>query len=144
MTTRRKPSAALTKIMTSLDEDTLRRTRDRMLLAGYIADVLQVKGLSQRKFAEMLGKSESEISELLSGNRNFGLDTLSDISDCLKVDLLQLSVIPTKFISGKDVEVKHSKTRKPKVYDMNEMKTVHVSKLAWQSYTSSKYCSLAL
>jgi len=144
MTTRRKPSATLTKIMKSLDEETIRRTRDRMLVAGKIADILQAKNLSQRKFATMLGKSESEISELLSGNRNFGLDTLSDISECLKVDFLQLSFIPTTRVSKGDAEIKVSKTRKPKVYDTNDVKTVPVTRCGWQSYASISCPLLAL
>ena len=48
MTTRRKPSASLTKIMNNIDEDKLRRTRDRMLVANKIADTLKTKG-SPRK-----------------------------------------------------------------------------------------------
>ena len=35
----------------------------------------------------MLGKSESEVSEWLSGERNFTINTLSDISFCLGMDL---------------------------------------------------------
>lgn len=144
MTTRRKPSAALTKVMKSLDEETIRRTRYRMLVASKIADILQAKDLSQRKFADMLGKSESEISELLSGNRNFGIDTLSDISECLKIDLLQLSIIPTTRVSKGAAEIKISKTRKPKVYDMNDVKTIPVTRVGWQSYASINCFSLAL
>lgn len=137
MTTKRKASTALTRILATLDEDTIRRTRDRMLIASKIADILKAKNISQRKFAEMLGKSESEVSELLSGNRNFGLDTLSDISNCLKIDLLQIStILPTTRISKESVEIKVPKTRKPTIYDMNDVKTVSISKW-WQRYPSS-------
>ena len=64
MTTRRRPSANLTRIMKTIDEDELRRTRDRMLVACKIADTLKAKNITQKRFAEMIGKSESEISEL--------------------------------------------------------------------------------
>lgn len=86
-TNRRKPSATLTKIMSSITEEDRRRTRDRMLIAVKIADALEAKKLSQKAFAELMSKSESEISEWLSGNRNFTVDTLSDISDCLGIRL---------------------------------------------------------
>lgn len=76
MTTRRKPSASLTRIINNIDEDKLRRTRDRMLVANKIADALNAKGISQKKFSEMTGRSESEVSEWLSGDRNFTIDTL--------------------------------------------------------------------
>jgi len=79
MTTNRKPSASLTKIIRNLDEDKLRRTRDRMLIATKIADTLKAKGITQREFSRMIRKSESEISEWLSGDRNFTIDTLSDV-----------------------------------------------------------------
>lgn len=144
MTTRRKPSATLTKIMASLDEDTLRRTRDRMLIAGKIADTLKAKGISQRKFAAMLGKSESEISELLSGNRNFGMDTLSDISNCLKIDFLQISSIPTTRVSKTATEVKVTKSRRPKIYDIADIQMFPAAARGWQTYQSSECLSLAL
>ena len=84
---RRKPSASLTKIMSSITEEDRRRTRDRMLIAVKIADALEAKNLSQKAFGELMGKSESEISEWLSGNSDFTVDTLSDISDCLGIRL---------------------------------------------------------
>ena len=130
--------------MASLDEPTLRRTRDRMLVASKIADTLYAKNISQRKFAEMLGKCESEISEMLSGNRNFTLDTLSDISKCLKVDILQLSSIHTTRVSKKAIEVKVSKTRSPKIYDISDVKSVSMETRGWQIYPSNAYLSLAL
>ena len=93
MTTRRKPSASLTRIMNNIDEDKLRRTRDRMLVANKIADALKAKGISQKKFSEMTGRSESEVSEWLSGDRNFTIDTLSDIINSLTTDDEQIDVV---------------------------------------------------
>ena len=61
MTARRKPSESLTRIMNNIDEDKLRRTRDRMLVAVKIAETLKLIGISQKKFTEMTGRSESEI-----------------------------------------------------------------------------------
>ena len=143
MKTRRKPSTTLTRIMASLDEATLRRTRDRMLVASKISDILKAKNISQRKFSEMLGKCESEISEMLSGNRNFTVDTLSDISNCLKVDIMQLSFIPTTRISKHDIFTKVPKKRRPKIYDMNNVKSISLESLGWQSYSLTGCISLA-
>ncbi|MEA4868677.1 hypothetical protein SDC9_59343 [bioreactor metagenome] len=143
MKTRRKPSTTLTRIMASLDEATLRRTRDRMLVASKISDILKAKNISQRKFSEMLGKCESEISEMLSGNRNFTVDTLSDISNCLKVDIMQLSFIPTTRISKHDILTKVPKKRRPKIYDMNNVKSISLESLGWQSYSLTGCISLA-
>ena len=73
--------------MSSITEEDRCRTRDRMLIALKTADALEAKKLSQKAFAELMSKSESEISEWLSGNRNFTVDTQSDISDCLGIRL---------------------------------------------------------
>lgn len=43
-----------------------RHTRDRMLIAVKIADALEAKKLSQKDFAKLMDKSESEISGWLS------------------------------------------------------------------------------
>ena len=118
-TTRIKPSATLTKIMSSITEEEKRRTRDRMLIAVKIADALEAKKLSQKAFAELMKKSESEISEWLSGNRNFTVDTLSDISDCLGIRLLPGSEMRTRRISTDATHRKVTKTRSPFPYIMS-------------------------
>ena len=121
MTTRRKPSASLTRIMNNIDEDELRRTRDRMLVAIKIADTLKAKGISQKKFAEMTGRSESEISEWLSGDRNFTIDTLSDIKKYLGLDLLNISTIRTTPVSKEASRMKIAKKKTPAIYDKSDV-----------------------
>lgn len=123
MTTRRKPSASLTRIMNNIDEDKLRRTRDRMLVAVKIADTLKAKGVSQKKFAEMTGRSESEISEWLSGDRNFTIDTLSDIKKYLGIDLLNIPTMRTTPVSKDASRMKVAKKRTPVLYDMSDILT---------------------
>ena len=127
MTTRRKPSASLTRIMNNIDEDKLRRTRDRMLVAIKIADALKAKGISQKKFAEMTGRSESEISEWLSGDRNFTIDTLSDIKKYLGLDLLNISTMRTAPVSKDASRIKVAKKRTPVLYDMSDILTSNVT-----------------
>ena len=87
MIAKRKRSETLSKVLSGMDEDTLRRTRDRMLIASRISDALEARNLTQKRFAAMMGKSESEISEWLSGERNFTINTLSDIYACLGMEL---------------------------------------------------------
>lgn len=137
MTTKRKPSANLTRIIGSLDQDELRRTRDRMLVAAKIADTLKAKGISQKKFAEMTGRSESEISEWLSGDRNFTIDTLSDIKQCLGIDLLNISSMRTAPVSKEPSRIKVAKRRTPVAYDMQSVLTSHIS-ADWQSASRIK------
>ena len=127
MTTRRKPSASLTRIMNNIDEDKLRRTRNRMLVANKIADALKAKGISQKKFSEMTGRSESEVSEWLSGDRNFTIDTLSDIQNYLGIDLLNTSSMRTSLVSKEASRMKVAKKRTPVVYDMSDILIASVS-----------------
>ncbi len=134
MTTRRKPSASLTRIMNNIDEDKLRRTRDRMLVANRIADALKAKGISQKKFSEITGRSESEISEWLSGDRNFTIDTLSDIKKYLGIDLLNTSSMRTSPVSKDASRMKVAKKRTPVVYDMSDILIATVSN-GWLSAT---------
>ncbi len=135
-TNRRKPSATLTKIISSITEEDKRRTRDRMLIAVKIADALEAKKLSQKAFAKLMKKSESEISEWLSGNRNFTVDTLSDISDCLGICLLPSSEMRTRRISTIATHRKVTKTRSPFPYIMSG-NSVFSSKSEWS--TSNNY-----
>ena len=134
MTTRRKPSASLIRIMNNIDEDKLRRTRDRMLVANKIADALKAKGISQKKFSEMTGRSESEVSEWLSGDRNFTIDTLSDIKKYLGIDLLNTSSMRTSLVSKEASRMKVAKKRTPVVYDMSDILIASVSN-GWISAT---------
>lgn len=134
MTARRKPSASLTRIMNNIDEDKLRRTRDRMLVAVKIAETLKLKGISQKKFAEMTGRSESEISEWLSGDRNFTIDTLSDIKKYLGLNLLNISTMRTATVSKDATRMKVAKKRIPVLYDMSDILTSNVTR-CWLSAT---------
>lgn len=127
MTTRRKPSASLTRIINTIGEDKLRRTRDRMLVANKIADALNAKSISQKKFSEMTGRSESEVSEWLSGDRNFTIDTLSDIQKYLGIDLLNTSSMRTSPVSKEASRMKVAKRRTPVVYDMSDILIASVS-----------------
>jgi transcriptional regulator with XRE-family HTH domain len=111
MKKRRTPSANLTKIMESIDEDQLRRTRDRMHVAIKIADALKARQISQKAFAKLMGRSESEISEWLSGNRNFTIDTLSDIKKQLNIDLLNTTSMQTSAVSRERAKIKITKEK---------------------------------
>ena len=111
MKKRRTPSENLTKIMESIDEDQLRRTRDRMHVAIKIADALKARQISQKAFAKLMGRSESEISEWLSGNRNFTIDTLSDIKKQLNIDLLNTTSMQTSAVSRERAKIKITKEK---------------------------------
>lgn len=88
MIKKRKSSRILTEIISNIDPNSLRRTRDKMCIAARIADALENHHLTQKEFAKMMNKSESEISDWLSGDRNFTVETLSDIDRVLDISLI--------------------------------------------------------
>ena len=55
-----------------------------------IHDILNEKGLKQKDLAEMLGKSEAEISKWMRGTHNFTIDTLVSIEAALDAPILQV------------------------------------------------------
>lgn len=57
-------------------------------IAERIASILKRKGLSQRDFADMMGKRESEVSKWLTGRHNFTTNTIARIQLVLGEDVI--------------------------------------------------------
>lgn len=60
-----------------------------MFIAGWIMDALKEKHLTQRQFAKLLGKSESEISSWLCGTHVFTTTTIAKIETILGRRLIE-------------------------------------------------------
>ncbi len=142
-TSRRKPSKALTQLIASIDEDSLRRTRDRMLVACKIDEALKAKKISQKRFAEMVGRGESEISEWLSGNRNFTIDTLSDIENCLGITLLNIQEMSVKKVPQEIIVKKPGKKLSSVIYNREDSVCINNLGTAWQRHCTGEL-SLAI
>ena len=54
-------------------------------------NLLTERGISQKEFAELMGKRESEISKWLKGTHNFTLRTLAKISAVLDSPIIQVA-----------------------------------------------------
>lgn len=61
-----------------------------MAVSDEIAHILSKRGLSQKEFAKMMGKTETEVSRWLAGRHNFTLATLAKISTVLQEDLIKI------------------------------------------------------
>ena len=59
-------------------------------IANRIYDILEKKGLTQKDFAQMMGKTETEVSRWLSGTHNLTLATLCKISVALGEDIITI------------------------------------------------------
>ena len=59
-------------------------------IAARIDDALNVKGMTQKELAALLGTSAAAVSRWLSGDHNFTLSTLAKISSVLKEPLIKV------------------------------------------------------
>lgn len=113
----RNASGVLGRMLANMDELSLAKTRNRMMVAAKIADAMRTSGMNQKQLAQKMGKTESEVSEWLSGDRNFTLDTLTEIEHTLNVSLIdtdkpryaysekvdkQATIVPMIFIQTKE------------------------------------------
>lgn len=107
-----KPSKVIADILAQIDEKELARIRRRMMLAAKIEEAMKRKGYNQRRFAKMMGKSPTVISEWLSGDRNFTIDTLTDIEEVLGVHLLDVTIMTTVNANTESVLTMQRKAKK--------------------------------
>ena len=96
---KRHATGFLAELLAKPDKMAAAKTRNKMLVAAKIDMALKGRGMSQKDFAGMMGKSVSEISEWLSGDRNFTLDTITEIEERLGVSLLDTSLPYTRVVS---------------------------------------------
>lgn len=60
-------------------------------IANRIYEILEEKGLSQKDFARMMGKTETEVSRWLSGTHNLTMATICKISTTLEADVIKVA-----------------------------------------------------
>ena len=59
-------------------------------IANRIYDILEEKGMSQKEFAQLMGKTETEVSRWLSGTHNLTMATICKISAALDAPIVQV------------------------------------------------------
>ena len=60
-------------------------------IANRIYDILEAKGMSQKEFAHLMGKTETEVSRWLSGTHNLTMATICKISAALGEDVIRVA-----------------------------------------------------
>lgn len=79
--------------------DVRAEVRLNMDIANRIYDLLQKKNLTQREFAALMGKRESEISRWLTGTHGFTTSTIAKISAALGEPVIEVKQKPkTKYV----------------------------------------------
>ncbi len=94
MIEKKKASGTLGRIVSEMDSNGLAKVkvRNRMMVAAKIAEAMKARHLNQKQFAKLMGRTESEISDWLSGDRNFTIDTLFEIGQALGVSFLSTTL----------------------------------------------------
>lgn len=62
-----------------------------MEISDRIAHILDMRGMNQKEFARMTGKTEAEVSRWLGGTHNFTLSTIAKISAALHTSIICVS-----------------------------------------------------
>lgn len=84
------PSKLFLERIEKIPEDVKRLNRLSMRIAYKLGKFLDEKPMTQRKFAKLMGKKESEVSRWLSGKHNFTLETIAKIETALEIQLLEV------------------------------------------------------
>ena len=67
------------------------QSQARFQIAERISEILKAKGLTQKDFARLLNKRESEISKWLTGRHNFTTQTIARIETALGSKLISIA-----------------------------------------------------
>ena len=86
-----KTNKLLDEIRQTMSPEMKRQMELSVKISNRIYEILEEKGLSQKDFARLLGKTETEVSRWLSGTHNMTMATIAKISEALDTDIVQVS-----------------------------------------------------
>ena len=96
----------------------------RMRAAIQIAEAMDKRGITKKQLADMMGRRPSEITKWLSGDQNFTIDTLTELSYYLKEKITGENLVVEKtFLS-----VNYSPEIEEDFAAFNEVFTLHERK----------------
>lgn len=94
-----KKNPLFEKCLSNVAPEVREEVRLNMDIANRIHDILQARGMTQREFATLMGKRESEISRWLTGTHGFTTATLAKIASVLGEPIVQIRHEPeTKYV----------------------------------------------
>ena len=86
-----KKNALFDRCVAGVDPEVMQEVNLNIDIANRIYDILKAKNLSQRQFAALLGKRESEISRWLTGAHGFTTSTLAKIAAVLGEPVVEVA-----------------------------------------------------
>lgn len=85
----------INKLMEEIRQTTSPTTKKQLeysvSIANRVYELLEEKSMSQKDFARMLGKTETEVSRWLSGTHNLTIASIAKMSIALGKDIIQVS-----------------------------------------------------
>ena len=78
-----KTNRIMDEIRSTITPETKMQMEISVAIANRIYEILEEKGMTQKDFARLMGKTETEVSRWLSGTHNMTLATLCKISIAL-------------------------------------------------------------
>ncbi len=85
-----KTNQIMDEIRSTISPETKMQMELSVAIANRIYDILEKKGMTQKDFARLMGKTETEVSRWLSGTHNMTLATLCKISIALGENILSV------------------------------------------------------
>ena len=76
--------------LAKIPQDVRKQVDMSWAIADKIEALLKAKGMSQKEFAHLMGKTEPEVSRWLGGTHNFTLRTLAKISVVFGEDVIKI------------------------------------------------------
>ena len=86
-----KKNIIMDEIRASMNPEMKMKMEMSVAIANRIYEILESKGLTQKDFAKLLGKTETEVSRWLSGTHNLTLATICKISIALGEDVVTIA-----------------------------------------------------
>jgi DNA-binding Xre family transcriptional regulator len=85
-----KTSALFQQALSEVPNDLKIQIDLSFAISDKLASILEERGMSQKEFARMVGKTETEVSRWLGGTHNFTLKTIAKISSVLECNLISV------------------------------------------------------
>ena len=86
-----KKNKIMDEIRSSISPEMKLQMELSVAIANRIYEILEEKGLSQKDFARMMGKTETEERRWLSGTHNLTMATICKISATLEADVIKVA-----------------------------------------------------
>lgn len=85
-----KTNRIMDEIRGTISPEMKMQTEMSVAIANRIYDILERKKMSQKDFAKLIGKTETEVSRWLSGTHNLTLATICKISVALNEKIVKV------------------------------------------------------